>query len=261
MNCPPGARAGKNQHKGQHAAQQREIARLGRDGAAGRHFRRLCDRLLGKREDADRPGDVLNLLLAAVRERQRQLASDLIESDLRHAQSTGFADRFKPRRNIHAVAEDILVVDYDFADVDAGTEHNTLIVRRAGIARKDFLLHRDGTGDSIDNAGKFDQQPVAGRFDDTSAISGNRRIDLVLARGLERPQRTNLVGAHQAAVADNVHGQDRGKFSVDALVLIQSRSFGGGYRLRLAHLAQSCTPVCSRQCRWAAARSCGLPPK
>ena len=83
-------------------------------------------------------------------------------------------------------------------------------------------MHRDGTGDSIDHAGKFDQQPVAGRFDDTSAISGNRRIDSSLRAALSARSVPTSSAPIIAAVADNVHGENRGKFSVDVLVLIQT---------------------------------------
>ena len=44
----------------------------------------------------------------------------------------------------------------------------------------------------------------------------------VLADGLERAQRSDLVGAHQPAVADDVGRQDRGELALNVLVLCQA---------------------------------------
>ena len=190
-------------------------------------LRRFADRLGRKAEHANGPDDVLDLLLAAVGEGQRQLVAHLAAGDVRNAQASRLANRFQPRGDIHAVAEQVIAVDDDVADVDADPEHDAFVVRNAAIAFQHSVLNGDGAGDCIDHALKFDQQAVAGGLDDASAATGDGRIDDLPTHGLEGTQRANFIGAHQAAVADNVRGQNRRKFSVDALVRLQSRAFGG----------------------------------
>ena len=67
-----------------------------------------------------------------------------------------------------------------------------------------------------------DQHSVAGGLDDASAVAGDGGINDLLTHGFDRAQRTDFVDAHQSAVADNVGGLNRRKFSIDALVLFQS---------------------------------------
>ena len=101
-------------------------------------------------------------------------------------------------------------------------EHDAFVVRNAAVAFQHLVLNGDGAGNRVDDAGKFDQQAVAGGLDDASAVGGDGGIDGVLAHGLERAQRADFVGAHQAAVADDVRGQNRRKFALDVLVLCQT---------------------------------------
>src|SRR5207249_2260883 len=119
MQGPPRARAGKNQDDREYGCQCCTVTELNRLGAANGQFTRLGDLLRRKAEYTNRPGDVLDLLLAEVRESQWKLVANLIARDLRDAQATRFTDRLKPRRDVHAVAENILTVDNDVANIDA----------------------------------------------------------------------------------------------------------------------------------------------
>ena len=79
-----------------------------------------------------------------------------------------------------------------------------------GVALRHQLLNRDRAFDGRDDGGKLQQQPVARRANDAPAFLDDQRPRGVamLAHRLRRPR---LVLAHQARVADDVDGEDRGE--------------------------------------------------
>ena len=77
--------------------------------------------------DVDRAGDVLDLLRAEILEREAQLVEDLIAHDAADADSAGLGQRFEARRDIDAIAEDVVAVDDDVADIDADPKIETLV--------------------------------------------------------------------------------------------------------------------------------------
>ena len=108
-----------------------------RHGSGGRDLHGWDRRRLGLRqrrdvrraeaEHADRARDVLHRLLAEVGEGERQLVPDLVIRGAGDAQTTRLAERFEARRNVHAVAEDVIAVDDDVADVDPDPKNDPLV--------------------------------------------------------------------------------------------------------------------------------------
>ena len=80
----------------------------------------------------------------------------------------------------------------------------------SGVALGHQLLDRDRAFDRGDDGGKLQQQPVARRLDDAPAEAGHDRPRR-LAMLAHRPRRPRLVLAHEARVADDVGGEDRGE--------------------------------------------------
>src|SRR5262249_41223060 len=105
----------------------------------------------------------------------------------------------------------------DVADIDADAELNPLVGCNLGIALKHPALDIHRAAHRVDNADKFHQHTVAGGLDDAAAVLGDLRIDQLLAVHLQLAQRAFLVGAHQAAIAGNIGGHDRGKSPVYAV--------------------------------------------
>ena len=58
--------------------------------------------------DADRPRDVLDLLLAEILEAEIELVADLVAHDPADADPAGLGQSFQPRRDIDAIAEDVV---------------------------------------------------------------------------------------------------------------------------------------------------------
>jgi hypothetical protein len=59
----------------------------------------------------DWAGNIFEVLLAQIGELDADLASDMIVGRRRNADAAGFCDAFKPRRNIYAVAKDVMRLD------------------------------------------------------------------------------------------------------------------------------------------------------
>src|SRR5258706_453863 len=81
------------------------------------------DGVRAKGEGADRPRDVLHLLLPEIVENHRELVADLIADRPRNAQAAGLRQGFQPRRHVDAVAENVVRLDDDVADIDADAEY------------------------------------------------------------------------------------------------------------------------------------------
>src|SRR5580704_4021765 len=65
----------------------------------------------------DRAGDVLEVAQTEVGEVNSDLAMDLIEHRRRQTDATGLGDALEPRGNVDAIAEDVVGVNDDVADM------------------------------------------------------------------------------------------------------------------------------------------------
>ena len=83
-----------------------------------------CSALIAKLNPprAHRLGNVLEGLLAQVIEGDLDLAADLPIGVIGDANAARLGDAFQPRRDVDAVAEDVVAVDDDVADIDADAE-------------------------------------------------------------------------------------------------------------------------------------------
>ena len=69
-----------------------------------------------------RLGDVLEFCSPDVLEGDIDLAANLPVGVVGDADAAGLSDSFKPRGNVDAVAENVVVIDDDVADMDADAE-------------------------------------------------------------------------------------------------------------------------------------------
>ena len=84
---------------------------------------------------------------------------------------------FKPRGDIHPVAQDVFSVDDDVAEVDT---HPILDTSLFGLTRfpvRHGLLDRDGTLNRINDTRKFRKEAVACCFDDPAVMLSDLGID------------------------------------------------------------------------------------
>ena len=163
--------------------------------------------------DAHRPRNVFQRLLAAIEEFGLDLAPHLAEGVLRDADPARFGDTLKACREIDPVAEDILALDQDVAEVDADAPFHPAFAGNPGITLCHQLLKRDRALHGADHRGELDQHAIAGRLNDPPAMFGNKRIGSG-AMFAQQTRRTRLVGFHQPAVADHIGREDGGEAAV-----------------------------------------------
>jgi hypothetical protein len=137
-------------------------------------------------------------------------AAHMVVGRARDQHAARLAEALQPRRNIDAVAENVVALDQHVAEVDADAIDDALGFGRPGVALDHQFLDRDRGFDGGDDGGKLQQQSVARRLDDAPAQARHDRPRR-FAMLSDRKGRARLVLAHQPRVADDVGGEDRGE--------------------------------------------------
>ena len=203
------AQIGKRQHDDRQARRNSG----NRDGGGGRRARcrQSGDGCGGQRIDPHRPGNVLDLMLAQVHESKIELIAYLVPHDAADADAAGLRERFQPRRDIDAVAEDVLALGDDVAKVDPDAKPDAPLFGHLCIAVEHPALDLPGAADRVDDASEFRQHAIASGLDDAAAMPGDGRIDQLLEVRSEVLVGAFLVRFHQARIARHVSGEDRGE--------------------------------------------------
>src|SRR6185437_13892558 len=136
-------------------------------------------------EDLDGIGDVFGPPRAARLDADRDLAANLIGDRARDVDRTGLGQSLDPRRDIDAVAVNVVALDDDVADIDADAERDAVALGDVRVALGDALLHFDRACDRVHRAGEFDQCAVADELDGAAGVGGNGRIDDLAPQGFE----------------------------------------------------------------------------
>src|SRR6516162_218243 len=97
----------------------------------------------------------------------------MIERLPRDAYSAGFRDPFEARRDVHAIAVDILTVDNDIAEMEANAELHPFSSRTQCCLTLNLCCAQSRFND----AAELDQDAVAHQLDDAAVMLGNRRLD------------------------------------------------------------------------------------
>jgi hypothetical protein len=163
--------------------------------------------------DPYRVRDILDLLFAQIVEGQRQLVADVVPRSSRDADRARLGEGFQPGRDIDPIAEQVLAVDHDIADMHADAELHRFVGGMSRILCGDRSLCRDGALEGIDRAGEIGDDAIASGIEDAAPVRRDQPVDDDAAR-LQPSQRADLVARHQPAVAGNVCGEDRGEFAL-----------------------------------------------
>jgi len=82
-----------------------------------------------------------------------------------------------PGGDVDAIAENVIFIDDDVADVNAYTELDHLILRHGGVLLGHATLDFDCAAHSIDGACKLNQHTVARGFDDAATMLGESGVN------------------------------------------------------------------------------------
>ena len=119
---------------------------------------------------AQRARHVLQPLAAAIDERNRQLGADLVAHRGRNVDAARLGERLQPGGDIDAVAQQIVALDDDIAEVDTDAEAQPLALGALRVLRRDRPLDREGAFDRIDGAREIGEDAVPGGCEDAAAI-------------------------------------------------------------------------------------------
>src|SRR5262245_55527872 len=94
----------------------------------------------------------------------------------RYANASRCCDLLKPGGDVDPIAEDVVALDDDVAEVDANAESNAAIFWNVDGLGDHRCLHLDRAAHGIDHARELQQQAVAGGLDDAAAVTGDGRV-------------------------------------------------------------------------------------
>src|SRR5208283_6057493 len=97
---------------------------------------------------------------------------------------TRLGQRLQPRCDVDAIAEDVVAIDDNVADVDPDTKLDPLFGRNTRVALGHATLHIDRTAHRIDYARELQQQAIAGGLDDPAAVFGDLWVNKLPPVGL-----------------------------------------------------------------------------
>ena len=124
----------------------------------------------------------------------------------------------EPRRDVDAVAQNVVSVDDDVAKVDANAVANAPILGNLILMLGYGPLHLDRALHGSNDTSKLHEQSIARGLDDAPFVPGNAGVDQLFAETLVARDRPFLVSLHEARVAHHVGGEDGGKSAFDALL-------------------------------------------
>src|ERR1700733_2586892 len=206
----------------------------------------------------NRLGDVLDLLLAEIVERYRQLIAHLIVNDSGDAYRTRLGQSFETSGDIDAITEQILAIHHPVANVHAYAKLHRLVGANTRILRGNRCLHRDRASHGIDRAGEIGDDTVPSGVEDAAPMRRDQVVDNGPV-GFQPRKRANLVAPHQPAVAGNVGGEDRRKFAlyrVDGHACTSPTEYSETRNQPPDLFRRPLVPACSTQARRSAFRHC-----
>src|SRR5580704_9761611 len=116
---------------------------------------------------------------------------------VRDADAAWHGDSLKARGDVDTVAENIVVVDDDVADVNADPKLYPQFRQHVGVSLNHRALDLYRAARRIDGTGELDQHAIAGGLDNATAMRGDLGIDQRFSERLELRERVFLVATHQ----------------------------------------------------------------
>src|SRR5271165_4632018 len=162
-----------------------------------------------QREDMRRVGNVLQPLLAEIDKLGGDRAAHLPPRIGGDADAAGRGETLEARREIDAVAVNVVRRHDHVAEIDPDAELDAAVHRQPGVPRANAPLHIQSAAHRVDHTAELDESPVTGMFDDAAAVLADLRCDNLATIGQQADMGALLIGVHQAGIADDIGSQDR----------------------------------------------------
>jgi hypothetical protein len=120
---------------------------------------------------AHRLRDVFHPLLAQILEGKAAHLADVVTHAARNANTAGIGQRFEASGNIDTVAEYIVILDHEFADIDADAEFQAMLGRLVLVLNSNSVLHLHGAIGRIDYTLELRQHDIAGSTSDAATMA------------------------------------------------------------------------------------------
>jgi hypothetical protein len=114
--------------------------------------------------------NVLDLQFPKVIKDKVELADDLFENAGGDQNASRLRHCFQAGRNVHSVAEDVVTIDDDIAEIDASALLDAPLLGSVGLSFRDCSLYSHGTVKGIDDAAEFHKQAIPSGLNDASAV-------------------------------------------------------------------------------------------
>jgi hypothetical protein len=144
------------------------------------------------------------VLLTGKLDREVDLSLKLIIGRAGDHQGSGRTDLFQARRDVDAVAEQVLSFDHDVAEIDADAEDDPPLGRNISLVLGDDRLHGDSARYGINDRAELGQCSVSHQLDDATMMLGQQWVDHLAAKSLQGRQRTGLILLDETGVADDI---------------------------------------------------------
>jgi len=122
---------------------------------------------------ANRPGDVLEVLLSHVLENNRELVPYVVANGAGHYDAAWRSDGLQASGGIDAVPVDVLSRYNDVAQVDANPEGHVLMGRHRLVTLRGTLLDLQCAAGRLYDAGEFGQEAITRILDESSVSTRN----------------------------------------------------------------------------------------
>ena len=104
-----------------------------------------------------RLGDIFQVLRSHVFKGAVELPANLALRVIGNADAAGWSYSFQSGRDIHTVAEDVIVVEHDVADVNADAKLDPGLLGHVDVFERDPSLHLHRAAGGVHGAGELDQ--------------------------------------------------------------------------------------------------------
>src|SRR5690348_6113903 len=132
----------------------------------------------------------------------------------RDTNSSRLRESLQAGRDIDGIAEEIVALHDDVADVQPDAETHLHTGGPISVLLCHGVLHRDSTLHGIDGADEIGDEAIASRVEDPTAMRGDQAVDDGSVT-VESAERADLISLHESAVAFDIGCEDRGELPFD----------------------------------------------